>query len=477
MFSSFDSNDICNLVRMIFTSKQIILPFQSRLTLDELRTYLNEYGNTHYIHNYYSYNTLSKCIELYKSANIETLNKDLIEELIAANTNVITHSNGVSTKVFKLYETTSLLSIIIKRKDYYVDLLSRSAVYAIFKYNKHILAIILDAYSQAPGCDIFIDNFCLAFEDIYLFNHKLTEAKYNCYIELFDMVSAKFPTYKLSVASQYSDFINGIQMINTDLSSVIPKKINIIEQIERGTLWSTSARFPHVIEVSFKYPNGKQGDIYKYICDKYGRVTQKDSLLYHAIILPKHKDKVVPLLCYMSNDTSVSQNVCDLFLPYVLSHINYNSPVTYRFKIHKTIVKREIAIHNSFVNRTNELYAKIAMEHKASPMWKSEFQLYTIAKQYFPDALYQYHSEWLKSQSLDIFIPSLSLGIEYQGKQHFEPVEHFGGYDGYAYTVERDLKKSELCKKHKITLIYWHYSKPISDDSFREEMYKNGFKI
>lgn len=476
MLSRFESKDICNLVGTIFTSKQIILPSQNCLTLDELRNYLNKCGNVHYIRNYYACSSLMKCIELY-SANTDIFNKDLIEEIIVANTNTVMRSQKLVKKVFELYETTSLLSIIFKRKNYYIDLLSASAVYAILNYKKHILIKILDAYSQSSVCDIFIDSFYRAFEDVHYFNYRLTESKYNRYIELFNIVSAKIPSYKLSTASQYSDFINEMYMIDADLSDVIPKKIDIIEQIECGTLWATSTRFPRVIEISFKYPNGKRGDVYKYICEKYGRVTQKDSLSYHAIILSKYKDEVIPLLCYISKDTNISQNVCGLFLPYVLDHMNYNSPMTYQFKIHKTIAKREIAIHNSFVNKTNELYGKIIIEHKSSPTWKSEFQLYTIAKQYFPDALYQYHSEWLKSQSLDIFIPSLAIGIEYQGKQHFEPIEHFGGYEGYTYTVERDLKKSELCKKHKITLIYWPYSTPISDGTFREELYKYGVKI
>lgn len=470
---SFSSKDICSLIGTIFTSKSIILPTKSNLTANELRTYLNEYGNTHCICYYYTYNSLIKCMELYGSADHMAFDKELIEEFIVANTNIIMHSHKSTSKILELYEATSLLTIIIERSGYYIDLLATSAMYAILNFKEDILVKILDVYCDSSMRDDFVDGLYRTFSDIH--NHRITEIKYHRYMGSFDMVASKLPTYKLSTAAQYSDLINEIYLISLDLSDVIPKKNYILEQIERGVLWSETSRFPRYIEVYFKYPNGKQGDVYRYICEKYGSVTQQDSLSYHAVLYSRYKDKIIPLLCYMSNDTSISQNVCDLFYPYILSHTTYNSSAVYQFKSYKKIVKREIAIHNSFVNRTNELYSKILIEHKASPVWKSEFQLYTVVKQYFPDALYQYHSEWLQSQSLDIFIPSISVGIEYQGKQHFEPVEHFGGRDGYEYTVQRDLKKAELCKKNKITLICWHYSKPISEDTFREELCKYGF--
>ena len=52
--------------------------------------------------------------------------------------------------------------------------------------------------------------------------------------------------------------------------------------------------------------------------------------------------------------------------------------------------------------------------------------LFKVVKKEYPDALYQYHSEWLGRQSLDIYIPSLRIGIEYQGIQHYEAVDYFG---------------------------------------------------
>lgn len=52
-------------------------------------------------------------------------------------------------------------------------------------------------------------------------------------------------------------------------------------------------------------------------------------------------------------------------------------------------------------------------------------------KEYFPNVIYHYHPEFLKSrtsyQHIDYFIPNLNVGIEYQGAQHFRSIERFGG--------------------------------------------------
>ena len=49
------------------------------------------------------------------------------------------------------------------------------------------------------------------------------------------------------------------------------------------------------------------------------------------------------------------------------------------------------------------------------PKWKHELSLFQAVRKLYPDTLYQYRPEWLGRQSLDIFVPSIRAGIEYQG--------------------------------------------------------------
>ena len=67
----------------------------------------------------------------------------------------------------------------------------------------------------------------------------------------------------------------------------------------------------------------------------------------------------------------------------------------------------------------------------------------------------QYRPKWLGKQSLDFYLPDYNIGIECQGLQHFEPVEHFGGEDGFKQTLERDKRKFKKCQKNGIKVLYY----------------------
>lgn len=102
--------------------------------------------------------------------------------------------------------------------------------------------------------------------------------------------------------------------------------------------------------------------------------------------------------------------------------------------------------------------SKLAEEGKLNVKWKSELALYRFVKSKYGDAIYQYHAAWLGMQSLDVFIPSLSVALEYQGSQHYGPVEHFGGERGFVERRALDVRKRELCEKKGICLIEWPYT-------------------
>jgi len=104
--------------------------------------------------------------------------------------------------------------------------------------------------------------------------------------------------------------------------------------------------------------------------------------------------------------------------------------------------------------------------NKTTGKWISEQQLFALTMDYFPDAIYQYRAEWLGKQSLDVFIPERNIGIEYQGKQHYEPVDFFGGLESFKHVQQLDLRKKEICKEQEIQLIYWKYDIPINKINF-----------
>lgn len=117
-------------------------------------------------------------------------------------------------------------------------------------------------------------------------------------------------------------------------------------------------------------------------------------------------------------------------------------------------------------------YSKVVQnlteEGKINARWKSEFSLFMLVKSYFPNTIYQYRSVWLEGQSLDMYIPELSMGIEYQGLQHYEAVDVFGGVEGLQNAKRRDEIKREKCKENGVKLVEWNYKTGITDINFIE---------
>ena len=93
--------------------------------------------------------------------------------------------------------------------------------------------------------------------------------------------------------------------------------------------------------------------------------------------------------------------------------------------------------------------------------------MFHALRKHYPDTLYQYRPEWLGRQSLDLYIPSLQAAVEYQGIQHYLPVEFFGGEDALAQRKELDQLKKLLCEKNAVRLIEWPYDIEPTDQNIR----------
>lgn len=66
--------------------------------------------------------------------------------------------------------------------------------------------------------------------------------------------------------------------------------------------------------------------------------------------------------------------------------------------------------------------------------------LYFFLAKKFENVINHYKPEWLNGREIDIFLPSLKVGIEYDGS-------------GWHQSIEKDTSKSELIHQHEISLI------------------------
>ena len=59
--------------------------------------------------------------------------------------------------------------------------------------------------------------------------------------------------------------------------------------------------------------------------------------------------------------------------------------------------------------------------------------------------------------SYDFYLPLYNTLIEFQGRQHFYPIDYFGGYKTYIIQQIHDLRKRKYAKEHNINfLTIWH---------------------
>ena len=92
--------------------------------------------------------------------------------------------------------------------------------------------------------------------------------------------------------------------------------------------------------------------------------------------------------------------------------------------------------------------------------------------EYKKQCFFHYRPRYLKGKELDIYfeLDGKKIGIEYQGKQHFEPVKFFGGIEAFKSLKKRDLQKKIICKKENIILIYFTYRDALTFDEIKNRI-------
>jgi protein-arginine kinase activator protein McsA len=76
---------------------------------------------------------------------------------------------------------------------------------------------------------------------------------------------------------------------------------------------------------------------------------------------------------------------------------------------------------------------------------------------------YSQEIKLFENYRFDFYLEDLNTVLEYDGKQHFEPVKYFGGLEGFLKTQERDKIKTEYCLKNNIRIIRIGYFEEVRE--------------
>ena len=142
----------------------------------------------------------------------------------------------------------------------------------------------------------------------------------------------------------------------------------------------------------------------------------------------------------------------------------------YEVNLQRDNRKRQV-IGNEFLDAIDDILREaenfLREKHglpKIGEGWISEMTLFKLIDSVFHDAEHHVSQAWLAHQHLDIFIPSMNLAFEYQGKQHYEPIDFFGGKVSFDRIKQLDELKMKKCKSNNIYLIHWSYDESLTKE-------------
>ena len=170
------------------------------------------------------------------------------------------------------------------------------------------------------------------------------------------------------------------------------------------------------------------------------------------------------ILPYWAASSGLQFDVMESLCMHGLPAYEETSPCMYRVRDEEFDAQVRARAKSTWKSRYFELLESGSIRVR----WKSEWGLYKLVKSVFDDAQFQYKPEWLRPQSLDIFVPSIRVGIEYQGIEHYKATEFFGGEENFLRRKKLDKNKKELCMENNIKLVEWPYTVPISRDSLKK---------
>lgn len=146
------------------------------------------------------------------------------------------------------------------------------------------------------------------------------------------------------------------------------------------------------------------------------------------------------------------------------NYINIDTKIQFKHKKCNTIFKMTPW---NFIHKHNKKYCPICYYNKS----KGEI----IINIFLEENNIDYQKEFIFPNSrkrFDFYLPELNICIEYDGRQHFEEIDFFGGKQGLLEIQKRDNEKNAYCLKNGIQLFRIPYTEISNINQILSEILK-----
>lgn len=154
-------------------------------------------------------------------------------------------------------------------------------------------------------------------------------------------------------------------------------------------------------------------------------------------------------------------------------HPMYYSSFAQRFLPYVELFARRAGIPLGPERRAAENEARAHFGFPAiGERWTSETILFRVVEALVAprEVVHHYRGKELGGLELDVWVPELRLGIEYQGEQHYEAIKHWGGDEGLARRQSNDRRKRALCKQLGYTLIEFRFDEELTEAAVQSRL-------
>lgn len=198
------------------------------------------------------------------------------------------------------------------------------------------------------------------------------------------------------------------------------------------------------------YIDANTAILHKCLIDEYEWIAQPSNLLFGkgcpkcaGNLKKSHDEYILELSKINSNIEAVEK------------YVNAHTPILHRCKIDNYFwrVSPGSTLHGTGCPRCNESKGERSVQQ-----WLESHNIIYESQKTFVDCRDK------KVLPFDFYLPNNNIAIEYDGEQHFRPVEHFGGEESFERTVKHDKIKNEYCKNNGIYLLRIPYFKDVEEE-------------